>query len=328
MSGIIFKPEAAVREMISVDSQANNTTVFCSVLSREAGESMVGTAATVEAWFLLEYAGVWGAKATDENDLPRPVQNWLKDKLPSLGDGRVQFIKQNRPEEAGGISFFVALSRELAPSLYRFQLDAYEDLLELDVQAIASGDSAYDEFVRSETLYLVCTNGKRDRCCARNGLALYHDLVEYADETAWQCTHLGGHRFAPTLLTVPDGAYYGRLTSADLASFVKSQQREQLYLDNLRGRCCYDSVTQAADHFLRQKTGLLERSAYRLLDNRRLDERHWTVTFISPDVGEVHRLILAQELSSAEHLVSCSPQKSKPVDRFQLVGHEISMSEN
>lgn len=328
MSGIIFKPGAAVRKMISVDSQTNSTTVFCSDLSRETGEPMVGTAATVEAWFLLEYAGVWGAKATDENDLPRPVQNWLNKQLPLLGDGRVQFIKQNQPEGAGGISFFVALSREVAPSLYRFQLDGYEDLLELDMQAIATGDSAYDEFVYSETLYLVCTNGKRDRCCARNGLPLYHALVEYAGQTVWQCTHLGGHRFAPTLLTIPDGAYYGRLTPADLASFVKSQQREQLYLDNLRGRCCYDSVTQAADHFLRQKTGLLERSAYRLVGNQRLDERHWTVTFISPDVGEVHRLILAQEMSSAGHLVSCSPQKSKPVTRFQLVDYEAPMMED
>jgi hypothetical protein len=310
--------------MIVMDALADNKLLFCSDLSRETGESMVGTAVTVEAWFLLEYTGVWGAKATEENELPRPVQNWLEEQLSLVGDGRVQFIKQDRPVGPGGFSFFVALSREVAPALYRFQLDAYEELLELDVQAIASGDKAYDEFVHSEPLYLVCTNGKRDQCCARNGLALFHELAGYVGEAVWQCTHLGGHRFAPTLLTVPDGAYYGRLTPADLASFVKSQQDGQLFLENLRGRCCYDKVTQAADHFLRYKTGLFERSAYLLLGNRRLDERHWAVTFTSPEVGEIHRLTLAQELSSAEHVVSCSPLKTKPVTRFRLVNHEVS----
>ena len=311
-------------ELNEVYMETDTTPVFCSDLSREAGESMVGTAATVEAWFLLEYSGVWGAKATEENVLPRPVQNWLKEQVSSVGDGRLQFIKQDRSAGLPGTSFFVALSREVAPSIYQFQLDAYEDLLDLDVQAIASGDSSYDEFIYSESLYLVCTNGKRDRCCAQNGLALFHGLVEYAGEAVWQCTHLGGHRFAPTLLTVPDGAYYGRLTPADLAALVKSQQDGQVYLDNLRGLCCYDNVTQAAAYFLRQQTGLLERFAYRLLSNRRLDERHWAVTFTSLDLGEVHRLTLARELSAAEHVVSCSPIKAKIVSQFQLINHEIS----
>ncbi len=311
-------------ELNGVYMEIDTTSVFCSDLSREAGESMVGTAATVEAWFLLEYAGVWEAKATEENDLPRPAQNWLKEQLSSLGNGRLQFIKQERSVGLAGISFFVALSRKVAPSVYHFQLDAYEDLLDLDAQAIASGDSVYDEFIYLESLYLVCTNGKRDRCCARNGLALFHGLIEYVGEAVWQCTHLGGHRFAPTLLTVPDGAYYGRLTLGDLASFAKSQQDGQLYLDNLRGLCCYDKVTQAADHFLRQKTGLLERSAYRLSGNRRLDERHWVVTFTSLELGQIHRLTLVRELSGAEQVVSCSPIKSKTVSQFQLVNHQIS----
>jgi hypothetical protein len=304
--------------------ETDTAPVFCSDLSREAGESMVGTAATVETWFLLEYEGVWHAKATEENDLPRAVQNWLKEQLSSVGDGRLQFIKQDRSVGREGISFFVALPREVGPSCYHFQLDAYEDLLELDVKAIASGDSAYDEFIQPESLYLVCTNGKRDRCCARSGLALFHGLVEYAGEAVWQSTHLGGHRFAPTLLTIPDGAYYGRLTPADLDSFVRSQQDGQLYLDKLRGLCYYDKVTQAADQFLRQKTGLLERSAYRLSGSRRLDEWHWAVTFVSPELGEVHQLTLAQKLSAAEHVVSCSPLKTKAVSHFQFVNHEIS----
>lgn len=306
--------------------ETDTAQVFCSDLSRKMGESMVGTAARVEAWFLLEYEGVWGAKATEENELPWVVQNWLKEKLSAVGEGRLQFIKQDRPAGSRGICFFVALPREAAPSLYRFRLDAYEDLLDLDVKAVASGDSNYDEFIHPESLYLVCTNGRRDRCCARSGMALFQGLVAYVGDTVWQSTHLGGHRFAPTVLTVPDGAFYGRLTPADLASFVKSQQDRHLYLDNLRGRCCYEKVAQAADHFLRQKTRVLERSAYRLSGSRRLDERHWLVTFVSPDSGEVHRLTLAQESSAAEQVVSCSPPKTKAVTHFHFVDHEISKS--
>ena len=81
---------------------------------------MAGTASTIDIWFLLEYAGVWRAKATDDNELPRPVKDWLNEQLTAADNARVQFIKRNRPVTTAGISFFVAITTEIEPRLYKF----------------------------------------------------------------------------------------------------------------------------------------------------------------------------------------------------------------
>jgi hypothetical protein len=171
-------------------------------------------------------------------------------------------------------------------------------------------------------LYLVCTNGKRDRCCSRDGLALYQILSEQVGDAAWQCTHLGGHRYSPTLVTFPGGAYYGRLTSSDLASLVQAQTHDELLLSHLRGRCCYDDVVQAAESYLRQETGLHSRDAHRLLDAGPIDENHWRVRFGEPTGGEVHQLTISRTLSEDDRLVSCSPPKAKPIVIFRATSYE------
>jgi (2Fe-2S) ferredoxin len=239
-----------------------------------------------------------------------------------VDNGRVQFIKQDRPKNKTGVTFFLALTCQVEPRLYQFELNDYYDLLQLDIPALLSGASIYDEFLRTESLSLVCTNGKRDRCCTLTGMTLYQAMAERVGSAVWQSTHLGGHRFAPTLVTFPDGTFYGRLATSDVNSFVRAQERGEFYLSHLRGRCCYAEVAQAAEQFLYQKTGSLHRSSYRLLQTQPLEGTLWSVDFNGPVSGEIYRLIVSQELSSDERMVSCSPPKSKPVLQFRLVSYE------
>jgi hypothetical protein len=308
--------------MNDIPAQSVSPDAFCSELSREVGESLIGTAVPVGAWLLLEYSGPWTAKATTDNDLPHPVQGWLDEQLDSIPNSRVQFIKQSPPVDVSGINFFVGLTREAAPLLYHFRLDDYQDLLALDPAALLSGENGHDEFIYSEPLFLVCTNGRRDRCCARFGVTLFPTLAAHLGDAVWQSTHLGGHRFAPNLVTFPDGTYYGRLTQSDVDAFVTTHRQGEIDLNHLRGRCCYDKVTQAADYYLRRETGVRERAAYRLLDKRRLDETQWAVRFAEPAAGQTHQIVLTQEMSESEHLVSCSPMKTKAVLQFRFVHHE------
>lgn len=53
---------------------------------------------------------------------------------------------------------------------------------------------------------LVCGHGRRDPCCGRWGTLLHVELLARAtDVRVWRCSHTGGHRFAPTAITLPDG---------------------------------------------------------------------------------------------------------------------------
>ena len=60
-------------------------------------------------------------------------------------------------------------------------------------------------------LHLVCTNGRHDPCCADLGRPVVRALVAARAPDVWECSHIGGDRFAANLVCLPDGVYYGRV---------------------------------------------------------------------------------------------------------------------
>jgi hypothetical protein len=150
--------------------------------------------------------------------------------------------------------------------LYEFHLGAYEDLLELDVAALVAGDGRYQPHLVTGSRFFICSNGKRDRSCAVHGAALYRAMAEKLGSSVWMTTHLGGHRFAPTLLSLPNGFCYGRVHPADVAQFVALSTRGEVWLDKLRGQTAYPAIVQAADYFLRRETGQTAKDAFVLLE--------------------------------------------------------------
>lgn len=66
---------------------------------------------------------------------------------------------------------------------------------------------------------VVCGHGRRDRCCGRLGVRLEVAARDRPrDVRLRRCSHLGGHRFAPTAMTMADGRMWAHLdeTSLDL----------------------------------------------------------------------------------------------------------------
>ncbi|MEL7332964.1 MAG: sucrase ferredoxin, partial [Cyanobacteria bacterium J06560_2] len=82
---------------------------------------------------------------------------------------------------------------------------------------------------------LVCTHGMRDKCCARFGQPFFKaaERLEtkpaFKDVRVWRVSHIGGHRFAPTAIVLPEGRYYAHLTLAALrALLTRSGEVSQL----------------------------------------------------------------------------------------------------
>jgi hypothetical protein len=44
--------------------------------------------------------------------------------------------------------------------------------------------------------------------------------LDHSNVHLWQTSHFGGHRFAPTLIALPEGRYYGRLDQSALQSIL------------------------------------------------------------------------------------------------------------
>ncbi|WP_030038964.1 sucrase ferredoxin, partial [Streptomyces resistomycificus] len=186
----------------------------CSTVSRELDEPISGTAATASTWLLLEQPGPWGAKALTSSHLDPALGRALDASAKGTGV-RVALIRRpGRHADSGSPTtrqVYVAHTRPGNAWLHAATTCDPRRLLELDLDALGRGDhSSFDAALdgRPHTggpLALVCTNGKRDRCCALLGRPLAAELAASGVEGAWEVTHLGGHRFSPTLLVLPYG---------------------------------------------------------------------------------------------------------------------------
>src|SRR5581483_10707244 len=176
-------------------------------VAQEARESYIGTAPRVELWVLLEYLEWWDSKVIAKSRLSFQVKTWLEHAKKLYPHTRVQLIKRHsQPEE--GMTCFIGISQEDRQALYQFQLQCYEDVLDLDLPAIVARQALYDPFLFKEPLFLVCTHEEHNHCCGTFGLPLYVELVNALKEHAWQTTHLGGDRFAANMVCLPHGIYY------------------------------------------------------------------------------------------------------------------------
>jgi len=118
------------------------------------------------------------------------------------------------------------------------------------IEQLASGETMHGEIDERITI-LCCTDGKQDPCCARFGFATYKALREHADPSIFrvlQSTHLGGCRFAASLLVLPSRERYGRLEPGDVPDFLQSLQDGLPYLEAYRGNPRLDEASQVAEH--------------------------------------------------------------------------------
>ena len=279
----------------------------CAVLSWQQQTPVYGTATVAKTWFLLEYPGPWTAKAPDGNQLPAEVNAWLQNLTAQIPQSRLQFIKRPTASAVGGLVFYTAT----AGHLYRYQLSHYADLLSLDWATLT-----HPAQQSQEQLLLVCTNGKRDRCCGQFGAAAFRLLATYlqehpaaSPESVWMTTHLGGHRFAATLVFLPAGLSYGLVQPEEIKVLVQTHRRGELMLARYRGRNGYAKPIQAAEFFLYQATGATRQDVFTWVDAAATGPDTWQIQFHQPDNHTRHTVNVTVHTSATPVLVSCSPAK-------------------
>jgi len=114
----------------------------------------------------------------------------------------------------------------------------------------------------------VCTNGARDPCCAIRGPAVAQALDRVRPGQVYECSHLGGHRFAANVLVLPDGLCFGRLDARAAPALAEALDEGQLPLEHLRGRTAFEPEQQAAEILVRRELGLTGLDDLRLAGDR------------------------------------------------------------
>jgi hypothetical protein len=268
---------------------------YCADDSLGIGEPLAGSAiASTDRFLVLEHAIPWGPKGVDDSELPPDVVAWLGDLAARHRRLRVQLIREMGSEPSDVRRVFFAETGEQGGRLSALTVHATEALLALDVDGWLRGDQPAPGVPEHEPLYLVCVHGKRDRCCARLGLPVYRALREIAGDRVHQTTHLGGHRFAATLLVLPAGVCYGRVAPEEAEALIAASAGGELHdLDRVRGRTAYPSAAQAAEVALRQQLSERRADALHLIDVRESDEDGVAVRF--QVAGSEHTIALRRE---------------------------------
>ena len=231
----------------------------CTESTRGSAEDILGTApANTRFWFLVESRNPFNPKVTKQGpvyDLLSPLIDRLKLVIPSA---RVQFIRRAGAKTVGKpLVAFIADARGPVGHLWTRSFTAYDELLDMDWSGRDDAMPPSGFKPHDRPLVLVCTHGKRDACCALHGRAFMKGLSEANSPFVWESSHIGGHRFAATCVTLPDGHYYGHLSASDANKLVEEARNDRLYdLRTYRGLAQLPMDAQFAEGRLRQRLQL------------------------------------------------------------------------
>ncbi|MFE0177264.1 sucrase ferredoxin [Streptomyces sp. NPDC059002] len=298
----------------------------CATASRDLNEPLAGTAATARTWLLLEQPGPWGAKALTSSHLDPEVGRALEKAAEGTGVRIALIRRPGRHADCHAPTRHQVYVAHTAPgrSWLRGQvIDDPRQLLDLDFPALGSGDhGGFGTPHTGAPLALVCTNGKRDRCCALLGRPLAAELASLGEEGAWEVTHLGGHRFSPTLLVLPYGYAYGRTGAQAVKKILEAVRTGRVVTEGCRGSSAWERPGQAAELAVRTSTGEDAAGALSVVHTDGAAPR-WQVTVAHAD-GRRWRVVVAQGASLPPRPESCGAALASPARMDVVTVREIT----
>jgi hypothetical protein len=249
----------------------------CSTRSLLAGDSVAGTASYGRRWLLLEIAGAWGPNAFRQSpELDPALGSRIEHRAAAEGFRLIAIRRPGRARRAGG-------------QRWRWARVDCTPGHESVHWGEAGGAAEYLTTVFSEPgapsaepVIAVCSHGRHDECCATRGRAVAARLAEREGAAVWECSHIGGDRFAATMLLFPHGINYGRADVLDAGLMVDEYRAGRVMLAGLRGRSAYRFLEQTAQHAAREAFGDLRVGAYEPVSSALVAAGHWEVLLAGP----------------------------------------------
>ena len=292
----------------------------CAAASLARDEPRVGTASTVRSYLLVENAGPWGADALADSRLPDDVKAGLREASARTGV-RALLIRRHRRVAAGpGIRVFAAYADPVSAWLETTTVASPEVLLDLDLDALGAGRSP-GLTPADGPVFCVCTHGRHDACCAELGRPTAAALTQTHPEETWEVSHVGGDRFAPNMLVLPDGLYYGGVTAAAAPGLASTHLLGHLDLDHLRGRSSFPFAVQAAEVAVRRAARETRLDAVRLVSSRRVDA---DTSLVLDVAGTSYDVVVRRDRTRERHQLTCHAAHTNPIPTFEVVSIDLS----
>jgi hypothetical protein len=301
-------------------------TLPCSDLARLRGEPLLATASRVERWLLVEHCGPWGPPSVPLARMDADLGRHLTAEA-ARGGARMLLLRHPRGVECPpGRRVFVVDSR---PGREAVLQRLFADDAELTGAHLPLGEPAAPGWTPFDgSLLLVCTHGKHDRCCALRGRPVAEVLSGRWPERTWECSHVGGDRFAANLVVLPEGQYVGQLEAGQAVETVARMLAGRLPLAHLRGRSSLSLPVQAAQHFARAATDRDGADDLQPVEQAADGTDTWRIRLRGAGWGDerlpdVEVRVFYDRRATEPALLTCGADEAKTAPQFTCVGLQV-----
>ncbi|HUR76249.1 MAG TPA: sucrase ferredoxin [Sporichthya sp.] len=293
----------------------------CGVLRAALDEPLHGTAPTApRGWLLLEHPGPWPAEETDADLPPGVVEFMGKARKLKI---RPQLIRRTRGRRRSPHQVYLAFSGP-QPWLRGAEVADLREVVDLDLAALARGEHLGFGAAEDRRIVLVCAHGRHDPCCAHAGRPVADALGRELGEAAWETTHLGGHRFAATAVTLPEGTYHGALDPTSGPAVGAASLRGEVVLAHYRGKAGLSGAAQSAEWFARSEFGVVDVAAVAHQGSVDADDQTTRVDLLI--AGRLVSVTVRKAISACARALSCGASELERPDTHVLVGIETHVA--
>jgi len=275
----------------------------CALAATARDDEMLGTAFPASRVLLVEQPGGWGVGGlADSRFDPRVAQRLIG----ALGQQGVRVLAIRRPGRHPAPGQHCWGFADCRPGRQGIVWGTYEsagELLELDPAALAEQAMRAGD---TRPVYAVCAHGTRDMCCAIEGRPVATALARLCPGRAWECSHVGGDRFAANVLVLPTGQLYGRIT--DPAALASAAEHGQVLPDRLRGQIGLPPAAQAAVVHAQRELGVASAGAIRVLEVLGSPPDVQLVRLAAPDGSCT---VAVRRVAGAAAILTCRDAKAK-----------------
>lgn len=220
--------------------------MLCTFTAQQDNEDPVPSAARWDRCLAIEVDTPWNKEITNSASYPRDVLEATNRYEEDGGALRIQGLMRDDEYSVPGHTRVIEASLDSGAG--RFTTTEYvfpTQLVGSLVDCLLNGNGSAEELghyrrdLAGVRDILVCTHGSRDACCARFGYRVYRRLRdEYASPGSlrvWRTSHTGGHRFAPTLIDLPEGRYWAWIGDDSLDNLITRSGSIADLIDGYRG---------------------------------------------------------------------------------------------
>lgn len=220
---------------------AHSITTYCSHNSRDVSlENPIGSASGIRRCFLLEVPLPWSRVPLDTPHIPEPIRAALSEYQEQHGKTAVTLLAPDPSYAVDGARLielqvtdgrierreFIAADSDVAPIILALAKN----------QPLPQGTTIDATPWRD---IAVCTHGSRDVCCATFGFPMYLKMhtaaASLAHTRVWRSSHLGGHRFAPTMIDYSCGRSWGLVDDSAAKAILHRDADAATIMSHYRG---------------------------------------------------------------------------------------------